>query len=683
MTTTRRCLPTGRVRHPALIVSLVLLGAMAMALLTSVEQSSSSEESSTTTLYPGWNLIGWIHESTLISDLFAEIDELAAVHDGLERSALRQGSGYGDSLLRLETGRGYWFRIDHDEPVGWTRPAAESSRRFRLSPSRRLVAWNGRDPVAVETALVPIGQDIAVAWRWDAQDQQFIPWSPDPRAPNLVQPMLRRGDALLLDAFNRTEWNQLSGGLPVIAYPGGLHDDLPEDFENLVASDVMWLIDHVADRFGVAVDPDRLEVRIPTTEDSARQEHETYRGSRISRAFAATASQTGTNHIIVVPTGKWGYRSGDGRWIKLDARPSLAFTYFSALQDELSQGAWSQAPWWLIVGAPTWFGYSVEGRQLGVNQVQHFTAQLDLRQAAPPNETAHDVGVAAVSILIERSGERPIVDFWRSLAADEAIVPWEAAFFETFGFTPGEFYGQFYNLRRPRFTVIHGQVRTPGETPPPLWIKAISDQGTRTRSGQTFGVQPDPDGSFELVLPRFHEDPEAPIRWGLTIALRTASRHDTAFFLTGCTAKVGADHAPDPSPNPRAWLFVEPGESIDNFELHVPDTFCRHWIRVRLPDAVAEAFGSAYAVLCDDTGSCAAERRNAAGVNNIRLPLPGEYVMSMTRRCGPDGSIKQTLYVADGRMTTDRAEAIRFTSQLDPSIISLRVELPLPACTTP
>ncbi len=683
MTITRRLQTIARARLPALAVFIAVLATVAVALLSSVEHASSSEESTTTTLYPGWNLIGWIHEITPVSDLFAAIDELASVHDGFDRSAHRPSTDDGNSLTDLETGHGYWFRIDHHRSIDWTRPPSASAYTYPLVPGLRLVAWNGRSPTLIETAFASIRRAIAVVWRWDARHQQFVPWSPDPRAPNPRQMPVERGDAFLINGVSSANWTQLSGELPRIVYPGGLHDELPENFQEIVESDVQFLIDLFAERYGVEVDPNRLEIRIPTTLESARQEHQAYRGSSLSRAFAAVASDTGTAHLIVVPADKWGYRSADGRWIRLDARPSLAFTYFNAVQDELSQGAWGYAPWWFIVGAPTWFSYSVEGRPLGVNQVQHFTAQLDLRVATPPNETSHDIGVAAVSVLIERSGESSIVDFWRTLSAGAAIVPWQAAFFETFGFTPGEFYEDFYELRRPRFTVIHGLVRTPEGLPPPLWITAISDQGTRTRSGHSFGVEPDSDGSFELVLPRFHEDLDEPIRWGLTIGLRVASRSDTAIFLTGCTAKVGADHAPDPGPNPRAWLFVEPGQSVDNFELHVPDTFCRHWIRVRLPDAVVESFGSAYAVLCDDTGSCAAERRNASGVNHVRVPLPGEYVMSLSRRCGPDGSLKQTLYVADGRLTTDRADAIRFTSQFDPPIVSLRVQLPLPACEAP
>ena len=65
-----------RIAVLASITSLLLLAVIRPA------SAAADDETITTTLYPGWNLIGWIHEETPASEVFEQLPELEVIHGG-------------------------------------------------------------------------------------------------------------------------------------------------------------------------------------------------------------------------------------------------------------------------------------------------------------------------------------------------------------------------------------------------------------------------------------------------------------------------------------------------------------------------------------------------------------------------------------------------------------------------
>ena len=139
-----------------------------------------------------------------------------------------------------------------------------------------------------------------------------------------------------------------------------------------------------------------------------------------------------------------GYSSGTGMLSR--ARSVLAHEYFHIAQFELAGPARHRTPGWLTEGTATWLSQGLLGRPLTVSDAQFGTTELNLATRFRPFDYAHWVGLAALTILIERSGTETVIDFWRNLAPRNGVTrSWQTAFRETFGLSSQEFYKLFYD----------------------------------------------------------------------------------------------------------------------------------------------------------------------------------------------------------------------------------------------
>ena len=84
----------GRRSRPALLVALTVLALCAglgVGRVAATEEPAADDGTITTTLYPGWNMVGWVGPETPASKLFDELPALGRIFawDGEEQHYLR------------------------------------------------------------------------------------------------------------------------------------------------------------------------------------------------------------------------------------------------------------------------------------------------------------------------------------------------------------------------------------------------------------------------------------------------------------------------------------------------------------------------------------------------------------------------------------------------------------------
>ncbi len=467
---------------------------------------------------------------------------------------------------------------------------------------------------------------------------------------------------------------------PEVTFPGGLHDELGSGFLEQVRRDVRWVVAVMARRFEFEIDPERLEIRIPTTPDALRQQYDIFGrlpGQPLA-GFARPATGGETKHLIVLPGTKWGGRNQYGDWITRDARPSLAHEYYHVMQFELSAGRSVEAPDWLVEGTATRFDYQVDGKPYETDEVQHLTTQLDLSNLSVPSYRVHSVGVAAVSMLADLAGPEALVEYWANLAPENGKAVHHSIVFEqTFGLSVEEFTQHFHEVRRPLFTLVSGKVRASDGPAPPIWIWASPSRFIDTYGieGRQWTAETQDDGSFSMTLPRYDSDRSTPLDWRFFLARRIASREDTRFFLSGCEAVVAADRSPQRNADSAPYILMSPDETVGDLDFYVSTNFCKYWVSARLTDAAGEPLEIFSPNFCMSTaGPCMSIFGRQPGDDySTEVFLADSYVLVSPANCATRTSRGQVWYVADGYFTPNYEEAYRFTPSLEKSTISLRI----------
>ena len=465
-----------------------------------------------------------------------------------------------------------------------------------------------------------------------------------------------------------------------VTFPGGLHDQLGSGFLEQVRRDVRWVVALMARRFAVKIDPDRLEIRIPTTPDALRQQHGLVgrEPGRPLGSFARPATGGDTKHLILLPWTNWGGRDQYGDWITRDARPKLAHEYYHVMQFELSAGRWVEAPPWLVEGAATRLSFQLEGKPYKADEVQHLTTQLDLSNLSVPSYRVHSVGVAAASMLADLASLEALVEYWANLAPENGKAVHQSIVFEqTFGLSVEEFNQHFHDVRRPLFALVSGKVRASDGPVPPVWIWASPSRYIDTSGieGNQWAAETQDDGSFSMTLPRYDSDRSTPLDWRFFLARRIASREDTRFFLSGCEAVVASDRSPQRTADSAPYILMSPDETVGDLDFHVSTNFCKYWVSARLTDASGEPLEIPSPNFCLSTdGPCMSLFGRKPGEDySTEVSLADSYVLVSPGHCATRTSRGQVSYVADGYLTPNYEEAYRFAPSLEKRTISFRI----------
>ena len=238
--------------RPALLVALTVLALCAglgLGRVEATEEPAADGSTITTTLYPGWNMVGWVGPETPASELFDELPVLGRIFawDGEEQRYLRlmPSSGLvGDEHL-LAPGDGLWLYIGGTSPVEWTREASEDSVLLDLRAGPNLVAWAGRDGTPIEEAVARLSDRLELAWAWNAEAQEYQLYAPNAGLDQVQA--LNHGDALLVELSSGGRWWQPGSGRPQFVFKG----DIPTEFQERFIWEMERIVTFFAERYGV------------------------------------------------------------------------------------------------------------------------------------------------------------------------------------------------------------------------------------------------------------------------------------------------------------------------------------------------------------------------------------------------------------------------------------------------
>ncbi len=423
----------------SLVVVVVVCAAFQPSPVTATEEPAddAGDGTITTTLYPGWNMVGWVSPETPASELFDDLPALGRIFvwDGEEqryRQLMPSSGSAGDQHL-LAPGDGLWLYIGGTSPVEWTRKASETSVLLELRAGRNLVAWAGRDGTPIEEAVGRFGEALVSAWRWDAGAQEYRLFAPTAGLDQVQE--LNHGDALRVELSSGGRWWQSGAAPPPVVFLG--------EFTGDERAEVVDWVDGTRALFG-----ERWGVEGPATT--------TYVGDR--EAVAPTYRRVrGTDDVITCGDyGGWVIFLVDG-CVNGGAH---AHEYFHALQGHLM--AWSSkwVPGWMLEGSASYalilYRGSVSTTQTGDERIQEARHQdevvlrrhklLTLSEleeysaTVKPGNFGYTLGFLAVAWLAERAGEQSIIDFFVRLADEPA---WRDAFEGAFGLLVDDFYEHF------------------------------------------------------------------------------------------------------------------------------------------------------------------------------------------------------------------------------------------------
>ena len=650
----------------------VVAAAAAVALLllcAGVYRVSAADDDGaiTTTLHPGWNLVGWIHEEIGASDVFAQVDELELIHDGDEHLVRRSAPDDPAALQSLQPGRGYWFHINSERPIDWSRPAEPSTRRFHLEPGEQLVAWAGPSDRSISDVLLGLRDQVTIAWRWLAADQRFVPWSPNPDLPALNIPAIDRGEAVRINLVEGAEWLHPTGNLPELRFAGGLHHRLPDNLRDVIEADLRFVVEQFVAKFKFEIPAERLIIRVPTTPEALQRQQDN--ANAASTAWAYSPERPGGTSEIVMSSGRWSDDDEPGCAVVSNACSTLSHEYFHVLQHELAGRAREQVPGWLLEGTAMWAHYAVFDKpEPGFEEAQVGTDELDLATRADRYDYAHSVGFAAVAILVNSAGSGSIVDVWQSLGQSaKAEQHWTAGFARAFGVSYPAFLTEFAERRKPLFGTISGRLHaSDGQPLPPMSVLALgrvpAEDGSV--SWTTYRSEVDNDGAFELTVLRRGIGTSEAVRYALSLShsdstCRTGVNPDGTFTFAATASE-------------REGLVVPPpGQPALTLNVQVPASFCRDRLVLQLAGAYGTSgeFQVRFCPTDDGPGFCVQAERFSGGRFATFVPFEGDYRMHVTDRKGKC----HTFVGVDGR-SRHSGQISGFPSAESSSLVRVRLD---------
>ena len=421
----------------ALLTSLAALALCAVFAPAAVAtEARTAAGTITTTLYPGWNMVGWVGPETPASELFDELRALGRIsvwesEEQRYKQLMPSNGSVGDQHL-LAPGDGLWLYVGGTSPIEWIREASADSVLVDLGPGRNLVAWAGRNHTPIEDAVARLGERLVRAWRWDAVAQEYRPYAPNVSLDRVRE--LNHGDALLVEMSSPGRWWQSGTAPPPVVFLGEFTAEKQAEIRGWVDGTRAL----IAERWGV-------EVPFTTYVGDREAVAPTY--ERIRGSSNVTSCGNYNNSVIFLVDG----------CINGGAH---AHEYFHAAQFHLRGRPSKWVPGWIIEGSATYalilYRGTVSQMQTGEERIQESRRQaaallgyyelLPLPELEPysatvkPGNFGFTLGFMGIAWLAEYAGEQSIVDFFARLA-DEAS--WREAFEAAFGLTVDEFYEQF------------------------------------------------------------------------------------------------------------------------------------------------------------------------------------------------------------------------------------------------
>ena len=693
---------------------LTIAAATLAALLLTIALANAQEPPETQTatrLEPGVNPIGWVGESTSVSQLFREIPQLesiwawdAELDDWI--IAGRDAPEWLGGLGWVRAGMGLRLILGGEEPFAWQRSTEPTRGLVELRTGWNLVAWSGADGAPIEQVAKGIGWSLRELRRWNATNQQWTTWTSPERSAQLIaasatdqgatdeeaEPVtVRRGEALWVNVARSVNWLQPTDILPRLVFPGGASDELQarvrEDLESVLA--------FYGQQYGIQADPD-FTIYIAKDADALIQAQKDD-GDEIDAAGDASIR------------ARWdrsgGWARGGGRIVLKQAswpedlsiseiaqgRYWLTHEYFHILQRQLSDDrATSQ---WLVEGTADWVegAHQVLDGDLTLEELRE-REQTKLSPRTPTLRSAekdnaqweYTLGWLAVDRLATAAGDESYIEFWRRLASTgigpydrwTSTPDWRTAFQETFGLPVSSFYADFGAWQQEQAAAngataspddddahwIRGRVTDERDAPVSgVFVSALRVEG-ETSVGWIQRAETDADGGFTVRAPESGD-----YRVSVEIADECATRY---YYNDG---ELIDDRE-------KAQPVTVDGSDARDVNIQLPADICGWLIRGRVADAAGEPLAGIAVQACS-TETCGRDVRTALdGAFSASAAAAGEYRLHLVLG---DGCIiyyrsgESILRDSSGATYPGGATLIQIT---DSDVNGLKVQVPSELC---
>ena len=638
----------------------LILAALALALWLTAGIASADEPAepqTATRLHPGVNLIGWVGETTPVSQLFREIPQLEAVWTWDAEFdewivAARNAPEWLGGLGRVTAGMGLRMQLSGDAPVTWNRSTEPTRGLVRLRTGWNLVAWSGADGAPIENVAKGIGWSLRSIRRWDAATQQWATWTSPERSAQVIAdtgggeeaetPGVRRGEALWVEVSRSVNWLQPTDILPRLVFPGGASQVL----QTRVREDLEAVLAFYRDQYGIQAEPD-FTVYVAKDADALIQAYKDD-GEEVDDAYEASTRAL-WNRVggwaggeIVVKQSSWTddlstSAIAGGRYL-------LTHEYFHVLQSQLSDG-WAAT--WLVEGTAEW-GHDEhrvmddqrtwqDRREARQSLITVFTPSLQSVEIKPEiGLWEYELGWLAVDQLTTAAGPDSWVEFWRRLGFEASSWEWRGAFQEVFGRSVEEFYAGFETWQREQEQekrYILGAITTADGQPladTAVWAcREVDDECVGLAAMRRWT---DNTGMFVVIVP-------------------TEGRYRLWLNLEGCEIYFRRGGFTT-TRSERSTVHVE-GRDVRLNPLQIPAEMCAHQIKGSITTSDGQPLTDTRVRACREVGNGCVDwtgrHTDADGTFAITVPTEGRYRLWLNL----EGC---EIYFRRGGFTTTRSE---------------------------
>ena len=628
-------------RRIALPLGIAVAVAALLLMASPASAQEPAEAESGARLHPGINLIGWVGEPTLVSQLFREIPQLEAIwawdaelDDWIV--AARNAPEWLGGLGRVSAGMGLRMQLGGDAPVIWERSTEPTRGLVKLRTGWNLVAWSGADSAAIDDVAKGIGWSLRSIRRWDAATQQWATWTSPERSAQVIadtggeepeSSSVRRGEALWVQVSRSVNWLQPTDILPRLVFPGGASQRL----QARVREDLQAVLSYYRDQYGIQADPD-FTIYVPKHVGALLQ---AYRddGEEVDDAYEASTralwNRVGgwAGKRIVVKQSSWTedrstYEITGGRYL-------LTHEYFHVLQNQLSDSWPTQ---WLVEGTADWGKDEhrvMDDQQTWEEHRQGYQSKITnstptLRSTESDNARwQYTLGWLATDLLTADVGPDSWIAFWRHLASTEigprgrwrSSPDWRTAFQEVFGMPVADFYVRFDSWQRdqPRrysddgARWIRGQITREGGMPVAgVFVNAIRIEG-ETSVGWNQRAETDAAGAFAVRAPRDGD-------YRLSVDINDV-----------CTRYYSSGELIDDWDEAQTVEVV--GSDLRGIDIQLPPNVCGWQIRGRIIDSDGAPLAGTSVGACLQSGSYCpwGELPGSDGAFVVVTKKPGDY----------------------------------------------------------
>ena len=233
----------------AALAALVLCAGLGPARAAASDDSADTSDVTTitTVLHPGWNMVGWVGPTTLVSDLYDSLPALRLVsawNASMQQYQRLRRTGVSSSYPLLP-GDGLWLYVDGTATVEWSQSLSDDRALLELRAGRNLVGWTGDDETPVGDAVARFGEAVERVWHWDAAEQEYRLYHPKATTNSFSE--LNRGDAFWIYLSRDLSWWQSGTGRTEFVFKG----DIPPELRASFLEEMGSIITFFAERYGI------------------------------------------------------------------------------------------------------------------------------------------------------------------------------------------------------------------------------------------------------------------------------------------------------------------------------------------------------------------------------------------------------------------------------------------------